>query len=80
MLTLWEMAPETSDAEVRAAFSRELANFSRENGWLVRIGDAPGEVELEKLSNARWRVVYYGAYGQASAIGGDEVKVGEGLK
>lgn len=80
MLTLLDMAPETSDSEVRAAFARELAKFSRENGWLVRIGDAPGEVELEKLPNAKWRVLYYGAYGQASAIGGDEIMVGEGRK
>lgn len=80
MLTLWEMAPETGDAEVRAAFGRELAKFSRGNGWLVRMGDAPGEVELQKLPDAKWRVLYYGAYGQASAIDGYEVKVGEGRK
>ena len=78
--SLVELAPGTGDVEVKAAFAKELEKFSRDYGWSNRIGDAPGEIELQKVEDGRWRVVYYGAYGQASAARGYEVKVGEGRK
>ena len=80
MMTLLEMPPETEDAEVLAVFARELEKFSRQYDWRIRIGDAPGEVELQKLPSGKWRVLFYGTYGQATSMIGDEIALGEGLK
>lgn len=79
-LTIMDLPPGTGDAEVRAAFARDLEKHSKENGWRVRIGNAPGEVELQKLPSGKWRVLFYDAYGQAAAMKGDEVEVGDGRK
>lgn len=77
-IALWDLAPDTGDAEVRAAFARDLETNSRTNDWRVGIGDGPGEVELQKRPNGKWRVLYYDGYGQAAAMKGEEWEVGEG--
>lgn len=60
MIVLADLPESASDAALRAAFAKELATYFPKQ----RIGDAPGEVMPQKLPDGRWRVLFFGAYGQ----------------
>lgn len=56
----------TSDAEARAKFAADLKKMLLEpNGWEMEIGDGPGQVELVKTEDGKWRTVLYDSAGQA---------------
>ncbi|WP_162525351.1 DUF2330 domain-containing protein [Rariglobus hedericola] len=59
----------TSDNAIQSAFAKELAYYFP----TFRIGDAPGEVLLQKLPDDSWRVLFFNAYGQPEFFEGNDV-------
>lgn len=80
-IALGDLDPaQTSDAQARAAFTAELKKMNEANGWKLEIGDGPGQVELAKTPEGRWRAIYYDAAGQARFSAGDDFELGWSIK
>jgi hypothetical protein len=76
-LVLGELDPaKTTDAQVREAFAGELKKFLGPADWAMPIGDGPGEVDLVKQPDGRWRVYLYDTAGQARFDAEDDITVG----
>lgn len=80
-ITLGDLDPaQTNDARAREAFAAELKKMNEENGWKLEIGDGPGQVELAKTPEGKWRAIYYDAAGQARFSAEDDFELGWSIK
>ncbi|MBC8010287.1 MAG: DUF2330 domain-containing protein [Burkholderiales bacterium] len=78
-LALWELDPATtSDDAARAAFAAEFRKFLDGSGWKMEIGDAPGQVELVKTPEGKWRTILYDGAGQARYRAEEDFELGFG--
>ena len=79
ILALWELDPATTtDEAARAVFAAELKKFSDGQGWEMAIGDGPGQVELVKTPEGKWRTILYDAAGQAHYSLDEDFELGGG--
>jgi hypothetical protein len=70
-IALYDLPVPTNDDAMRSAFAKELTAYFPK----YRIGDAPGEVMLQKLPDGRWRTLFFNAYGQPIFLDGQEAEV-----
>lgn len=70
-IALYDLPVPTNDDAMRSAFAKELTAYFPK----YRIGDAPGEVMLQKLPDGRWRTLFFNGYGQPIFLAGQEAEV-----
>lgn len=75
-IVLHDLPEPTSDDAVRSVFAKEMMIYFPK----YRIGDAPGEVMLQKLSDGRWRTLFFNAYGQPVFFEGTDAEVKSSAK
>ena len=75
-IVLHDLPVPTSDDAMRSAFAKEMMTYFPK----YRIGDAPGEVMLQKLSDGRWRTLFFNAYGQPVFVEGTDAEMKSSAK
>lgn len=78
MIALAKLDPATAgDGAAKEVFAAELKKILLEpSGWEMEIGDGPGQVELVKTAEGKWRTVLYDAAGQARYRTEDDFEMG----
>lgn len=79
LMVLWDMNPVDADeTRVNARLAAELERFLKPQGWTMRVGDGPGQIEVAKQPSGKWRVILYDAAGQARYSESEDVELGAG--
>jgi len=79
-MVLWELRPAGVDeARVRATLAEELAKNLKPSLGRIGVGDAPGQIDVARLPNGKWRVLRYDEAGQARYRVEDDIELGAGL-
>lgn len=79
LMVLWDMNPADADeTRVNARLAAELERFLKPQGWTMRVGDGPGQIEVAKQPSGLWRVLRYDAAGQARYRAEDDIELGGG--
>jgi hypothetical protein len=79
LMVLWDMNPADADeTRVNAKLAEELERFLKPQGWTMRVGDGPGQIEVTRQPSGKWRVIRYDVAGQARYSESEDVELGAG--